>query len=537
MKKNSQILFLILDKEEIAEIKFFNNGKILKLTLTTKNPVKAICNLYMEYPEAYLIWYDKNLQPFLSDVLTWPDLMKHDLEVLHLSCFQRCDLMAESLGFIDFSAPFLIPGPIDRRYVTWLISPMAGIALAKTFHAFGFGASLKNFNTALFDLGRRGSRAGLCPYSEPELLAKEIPPEVLMPLKKSLPKEELAILVTRIYGKKWLLFWAMCWVVFRYYLPLKALLKALVAKKPADIDSKRAKLLHPSLADVSLGEVFLEVIIPTLDRSQQVMDVLGDLSLQTLLPKRVIIIEQSPTEKRSGLENGLRSIKWPFDISYHCLENVGVCRARNFALKQLRGDWALMLDDDVRLRQDLIKYLLQVGKAYYVDAVNARVLLEHQQSSHETKSQLPCIWQTFGSGAALLSRKAVETTGNFDQSLEGGFGEDYEFGVRMRMAGNNIFYAPAEPVLHLKSTRGGFRSKIPHPWDNEKTLPRPSPILLWSMNKHNSQYMQDGYKLFYWLKRLVSVPFYNWPREIALISKQWHSAMKWSESLSEILEK
>ncbi|MFP5284199.1 MAG: hypothetical protein ACLGI9_00510, partial [Thermoanaerobaculia bacterium] len=141
------------------------------------SPARELNRLARAHPDAWIAWYDRRLEPWLSDPESWPGLARHDLEVLHLGCFQRTDLVAGSLGLVDFDSPWLLPGPRDRRFATWLISPAAGLARAAAIRAVSPDrtGSLAGF---LFELGLRGIRHGLSPVSEPALLESPVPEEL-----------------------------------------------------------------------------------------------------------------------------------------------------------------------------------------------------------------------------------------------------------------------------------------------------------------------------------------------------------------------
>src|SRR6266851_7334581 len=175
----NELIVLRLKEGQVVGITFRCSERTEALVPRYRNATEEFIRLVEEYPDAYIAWYDQSLDSFLSDTSLWPNLITHPLEVLHLSCFQRCDLMVGSLGFVNFDSPFLLAGPTDRRYPTWLISGVGGIGRSSVFRAVGLDPCLKNFSLALMDFGFRGAELGICPYSEPELLAVQIPEDVL----------------------------------------------------------------------------------------------------------------------------------------------------------------------------------------------------------------------------------------------------------------------------------------------------------------------------------------------------------------------
>lgn len=471
-------------------------------------------------PDAWIAWYDRRLEPWLTDPDSWPGLARHHLEVLHLGCFQRTDLVAGSLGLVDFDSPWLLQGPRDRRAATWLISPAAGIAKAAAIQAVAPDrtGSLAGF---LFELGVRGIRHGMSPVSEPALLRGPVPEELWD--RTPLSEDDLSRLIRRGYGRKWLGFWLVARLASERKLSpatVGAALRGWMAKEPGRVDEKALAGLHPRLVEEGTHSA-VDVIIPTLGRPQPLRDTLDDLGAQTVTPRRVIVIDQG------GSSPPLLG-EWPFELVVLSLTTPGACQARNFGLREVRSEWVLFLDDDVRLRPHLLSYLLEVTRAYGTEAVSARLYLPGQDPQSMPGSPLPRPWPTFGTAAALVSARTLERSGGFDERLEGGYGEDYELGVRLRLAGATVLYAPGEPVLHLKAPAGGFRQSFRHPWSDDLVPPRPSPTVLYSRRKHHPQAMQDGYRLYYSLKRLAGQPLHAWLSEIRALRREWERASWWA---------
>ena len=458
--------------------------------------------------EGHVAWYDPRLE--LRDPATWPELLRHSLEILHLGCLQRTDLAVRDLGRVDFDSPFLLPGPIDRRYPTWLIAPAGGVASAALIRALDVDPRL-GLAAALLDLGRQAQKEGLFLYSEPALLRGPVPDRF------ELDRQELAALIGRGYGRQWLGFWTLAGALFDRSLP--PLTGWRVPARPA-VDRESLARLHPSIEPVD-GEV--DAVIPTLGRPGPLRDLLEDLATQSVPPKRVIVVEQRPT----GTEPAVLDGDWPFELVLRTVEWTGACRARNLALQEVRSPWVLLLDDDVRLKPNALALLLSTAQAYRVGAVTAAVHLAHQ----EPEAGLPRVWSTFGAGATLVDSAALREAGPFDERLEGGYGEDAEIGIRLRQAGCNVVHAPAVQVLHLKAPSGGFRHSVRFPWHDDPVQPRPSPIFLFSRNRHATPAMQQGYRLFYALNRLRSVPVLARPGELLRILRGWQRSAHWAERL------
>jgi hypothetical protein len=204
-------------------------------------------------PGTWLAWYDERLEPYLSAPGAWPALAQQPLELLHLGPFQRTDLMAGSLGLVDFSSPYLLSGPTDCRFTTWLVSPAAGVVRADLLRACGFDGRLRSFTLALFDAAYRGMARGLCPHSEPRLLATPPPPDAWATLRRDLTHAETAVLIRRMLGRKWVLFWLLGRAIFHRRLHPCAGLRGLLAGKPPAMAPEGFRRLHLEVMSAGLA--------------------------------------------------------------------------------------------------------------------------------------------------------------------------------------------------------------------------------------------------------------------------------------------
>ncbi|MDQ2805445.1 MAG: glycosyltransferase [Chloroflexota bacterium] len=520
------LILLRLNGEQVLDVTYHATGRVTTHAPRYRRAVREFAHQIAAHPDALIAWYDTRLAPFLSPPHGWPALLAHPLEVLHLGCVQGCDRMAAALGYVDFHSPFLLAGPTDHRFATWLISPLAGIATPAALRAVGFDRRWSSWVSALFDCGYRGLAAGLCPLAEPGLLATPIPATVLRDLSQPLTTGQTGQLIGRLYGRKWLLFWPLA----SRRVPLRAIIAAWRMVAPPPLDRPALVALAPPLVAPPPGAA-VAVIVPTLGRPQHLATLLGDLAAQTVLPQQVWIIEQDPVGVGSALTD-LVAAAWPFAIHHERVRWAGACRARNRGLAAGNAPWVLLLDDDVRLLPAFLAYLLAVATTYNVAGVNGAVYLPGQDPATVAESAFPRLWVGFGTCAALIARQAVAAGGNFDLRLEGGYGEDTEFGIRLRLAGATVLYAPGEPTLHLKAPVGGFRYSFPHPWHADPLPPRPSPTVFYAQQKHGTPAMQAGYHLFYTVKRLTAVRPYGWPAEGPRIRRQWRSAQRWAAWLA-----
>jgi len=476
----------------------------------------------------WIAWFDRRIEPRLTNVTTWPGLLRHDLEVLHAGFVDRPDLAAASLGYVDFdSLHFFAPAP-EHRSPMWFVSAAAGIARATALRAIGIDPSFARFSAALIDFGGRGVRVGLCAYSDPRLLAPPARAEDTA-LRAHLASSDLALLVRRFYGRQWVLFWLASLLLFARSFPVWATVRAWLQPAAAPIDKTALAPLAPSLqkGDSTAG---VHAIVPTLGRPHSIEHLLDDLARQTHGLCSVAIVEQQPNGGGSAL-TPLVSKPWPFKIEHRVVTWTGACRARNDGLESATGNWILFLDADVRVPSRFVENALSVARTYGAEAVTALV---RSPDSHQPgpDNSRPHFTSVFPTCAALVSQSAANAVGPFDLRLEGGWGEDFEYGLRLRKAGGTMVRTPGEPILHLHEPSGGFRSPLRHPWDLDKISPRPSPTVLLS-RRGLPLPMQQGHRLYYVIKRLAGVPWYRAIGELTTAKRQWRAAATWANRLAE----
>ena len=100
----------------------------------------------------------------------------------------------------------------------------------------------------------------------------------------------------------------------------------------------------------------LDIIIPTINRPEGILECLESIAIQTIKPNSVIIVDASETNE---LEIALQERDMGLAIRYIQSEK-GLPYQRNLGLKYSNSEWILFLDDDVVLEADYIKAAFKV---------------------------------------------------------------------------------------------------------------------------------------------------------------------------------
>lgn len=217
----------------------------------------------------------------------------------------------------------------------------------------------------------------------------------------------------------------------------------------------------------------ISAIIPTWNRADLLKSILANLNAQTRKPDQILVIDNGSTDATP-----LVAREWPVDLIVFP-ENRGFAAAVNEGIRRSRGDWLLIVNNDVVLEPGWLERLLAsaseadasfaVGKLLRPDA------LRHIDGSWDLVSRAAYAWRC-GYGkqdglvwsekrriafapmtAALFRRQVFHEVGLLETRFESYY-EDVDFGIRCKLAGLEGVYEPAAVALHMSKTTLGKSS-------------------------------------------------------------------------------
>jgi len=217
----------------------------------------------------------------------------------------------------------------------------------------------------------------------------------------------------------------------------------------------------------------ISVVIPTWNRADLLRSVLANLEQQTRRPDEIVVVDNGSRDDSLEIARayGARIIGYE--------ENRGFAIAVNDGISQSRGDWILILNNDVVLRPDWIERLTtsvwRENAAFGVGKLLRPDESDEIDGSWDLVSRAAYAWRC-GYGkkdgavwssrrtihfapmtAALFSRKVFETVGLLETRFESYY-EDVDFGVRCALAGITGTYEPAAVATHMSKTSLGKSS-------------------------------------------------------------------------------
>lgn len=256
--------------------------------------------------------------------------------------------------------------------------------------------------------------------------------------------------------------------------------------------------------EILVSEPLVSVVIPTLNRYEYLRDVLLDLEKQDYKNFEVLVCDQS-----EPVDDNFYS-GWNLNLTLLKQEEKALWLARNKCIRQSKGDYILLFDDDSRVEANWIRNHLLCLERFNV-SISAGVthtLVGHGLSFKESYYHLS---DAFDTGNSMVKKSVFRQVGLFDRQFEKQRMGDGEFGLRALLAGFQLISNPYAMRLHLKVEKGGLRQM--GSWDGlrPKNLfaPRPIPSVLYLIRK----YFGNSTAFFYILQNVPTsyVP-YKWKK-------------------------
>ncbi len=254
------------------------------LSLQSRSLTDAFWEIAENYPEELIIWKDESVEIQLSED---PEkCFTHEL--IMASYAVENQFIPDQIGYID-QLPFVNP-KYEVVYPTWRMSTDIGGIYGKTAMYFRpIFKDIGDFGYLLNSIAKIGQQNGLFCYSEPGLVKNRQQDRLFY----QGGTRNLFRFVSQHYKKEWL--WVLFFCLWRYekrfplFSFISSLKKESFFKKNIELPIKEIEGNKNPISPTTI-----DVIVPTLLRAEHVENLLKDLSEQTKIPDRVIIVEQDP---------------------------------------------------------------------------------------------------------------------------------------------------------------------------------------------------------------------------------------------------
>lgn len=504
------MIFLFHKNNKVVKIKKDN----LNLPLDNSSIGETLFSLAKNYKNEQIVWCESDFEINLNlNFISSIPCNAHT--ILSFNPYQN-NFLNSRLGYIDQNSILKVNKKV--KFQTWQMHASVGIISTTLLEKLEKHIGVKNeeFNYLLNSMAQRTFMNGVLCYSEPNLFQNLNIDKTL-----SCTNYKLFQFVREHYKFKWLFLLLLSVFLNEKKIVLLPFIKALFYKRKPKIQEDFISDVFSE--NVTISNSSIDVIIPTIGRATYLKDFLMDLKQQQLLPQNVIIVEQNPDESAVSELEYLSNENWPFKISHEFIHQTGACNARNIALQKSTSDWVFFADDDIRIEANFLQEAFSKIQSLNANAVLFSCLLKNQKNTFKIPHQTV----VFGSGCTIVHTKFASKV-FFDPKYEFCFGEDSDYGMKIRNLGTDVVYLPEPSILHLKAPVGGFRTKPNYLWSNDLVVPKPSPTIMLNMLRYATAEQYFGYQLLYFIKSVQwKKPFQSF-KEIKL---HWKSSLFWANKL------
>jgi GT2 family glycosyltransferase len=214
----------------------------------------------------------------------------------------------------------------------------------------------------------------------------------------------------------------------------------------------------------------ISIVIATFHRPEALENTIRDLLSQTVLPKQIVVVDNSAREARRPPAAFLNVTG--IECKYIESSKTGYVNvARNEGLKEVTADYALLLDDDMKLPRELLASFLELHAEGW-DTVAGMVREDGNPISGRPGTGAPfwCLVRhrhglsrghTIAVPSCLVSlrRTMLAQIGFLDEAFIYNY-DDYDLGLRIWLNGFTLIQDPKATAHHLKLPHGGSRKDL-----------------------------------------------------------------------------
>ncbi|WP_194846515.1 glycosyltransferase family 2 protein [Mumia zhuanghuii] len=217
--------------------------------------------------------------------------------------------------------------------------------------------------------------------------------------------------------------------------------RGLVEELPAD------HVLPDHPAVVPSPETLVSIVMPTWNRSAQLLEALASVQAQTWGHWEALVVDDGSDDDTAAVVEALaerdpriRLIRRPHE---------GVCRARNAALEEAQGGFVAFLDSDNRWMPDFLEAMLRAMEADGLGAAYGTMMVETPEGPRYRATQVSRDVLKVGNhvdmNVLVVRAETIRRVGGFDTSLKRAV--DYDLVLRL-LDVTDVVHVPVIGVLY-----------------------------------------------------------------------------------------
>jgi len=274
----------------------------------------------------------------------------------------------------------------------------------------------------------------------------------------------------------------------------------------------------------------LEVVITSYNQGSMILEAVQSVCNQTLLPKRIIIVDDGSTDKYSldVLTSIKNNIELPVPVTIHFQENSGVSAARNTGINKTQSSMVLILDGDDSLETG---YIEDVSKLLYDNP--SMIIASSWMRTFGVLDAVVC--PTGGNIVSFLSHNCCPATHIFrkefyeqckgyDETMRSGF-EDWDFFLSMLETSPDAHVGIIEkPLINYRTAPASA---------NIKSMDKRLELMRYIIEKHKISYSNNITNVLLDIEAISNARLFVWENEIIHSIK---NGLKLSESADRFIK-
>lgn len=255
----------------------------------------------------------------------------------------------------------------------------------------------------------------------------------------------------------------------------------------------------------------IEAVITSFNQGSMILEALESLCAQTVLPQKIIIVDDGSTDEYSirVLKEIEKKSDLPIPVMIHYQENGGVSAARNAGIKKAQAPMVLVLDGDDKLKPEFTEYVGQLLR-------DSPSMVAASSFMH-TFGVLESVVRPAGGKISsflsrnccpathILRREIFEQCGGYDESMRSGF-EDWDFFLSMLETSPESWIGILnQPLIQYRTTPAST---------NIKSMNKRLELMRFIIEKHISSYHGYIVDVLLETEAISNARLYRWENEV-----------------------
>ena len=255
----------------------------------------------------------------------------------------------------------------------------------------------------------------------------------------------------------------------------------------------------------------IEAVITSFNQGTMILEAVESLCAQTLLPKKIIIVDDGSTDECSMrvLKDIEKKSDLPIPIMIHYQENRGVSAARNAGIKKTEVPMVLVLDGDDKLKPEYTEYVSRL-----LGCNPSMVAASSWMHTFGALDSIVC--PAGGEISAFLSRNCCPAThilrrdifercGGYDETMRSGF-EDWDFFLSMlETAPESWIGIVDKPLIEYRTAPAS---------SNIKSMDKRLELMRFMIEKHVGSYHDHIADALLGIEAISNLRLFNWENEV-----------------------